>query len=144
VVPLILNALLYVIMPLWLLSGFTDYVLHRRTQIEHTAGTRESLLHLLQLSEIGLPILLGLMLEINSLLLIIMMLALMVHEATALYDVHYALLRRYVGVLEQHVHSFMEIVPYAEEWWRCVKVERIQLGRHPTSRRLRDLPTSQR
>jgi hypothetical protein len=154
----------------------------------------------LQLSEIGLPILLALMLEINSLLLIIMMLALMVHEATALYDVYYALLRRYVGVLEQHVHSFMEmlpfvallfvtilnwdqflalfglgsepprfelkvktdpipagyllallssillfiIVPYAEEWWRCVKAGRIQLGRRPTSRGLRDLPTSQR
>ena len=58
---LLLDALLYVIVPLWLLAGFTDYVLHKRTRIEHTAGTRESLLHLLQLGEIGLPVLLGLL-----------------------------------------------------------------------------------
>ena len=50
---LLLDAFLYVIVPLWLLAGFTDYVLHKRTHIEHTAGTRESLLHLLQLGEIG-------------------------------------------------------------------------------------------
>jgi len=26
-----LDALLYVILPLWLVAGFTDYVLHKRT-----------------------------------------------------------------------------------------------------------------
>jgi hypothetical protein len=110
--PLLLDALLYVILPLWLLAGFTDYVLHKRTQIERTAGTRESLLHLLQLSEIGLPVLLGLLFEINSVVLAFMLLAFTVHEATALYDVSYALHRRDVGVLEQHVHSFMEVLPF--------------------------------
>jgi len=87
-------------------------VLHTRTHIEHTAGTRESLLHLLQLGEIGLPVLLGLLFEINSGILIVMLLAFIVHEATALYDVSYALPRRQVGVLEQHVHSFMEVLPF--------------------------------
>jgi hypothetical protein len=111
-VHLLLDALLYVIVPLWLVAGFTDYVLHKRTQIEHTAGTRESLLHLLQLSEIGLPVLLGLLLEINSVILVVMLLAFIVHEVTALYDVSYALPRRHVGVLEQHVHSFMEVLPF--------------------------------
>ena len=111
-VHLLLDALLYVILPLWLVAGFTDYVLHKRTQIEYTAGTRESLLHLLQLSEIGLPVLLGLLFEINSVILVVMVLAFIVHEATALYDVSYALPRRHVGVLEQHVHSFMEVLPF--------------------------------
>jgi len=110
--PLLLDALLYVVLPLWLLAGFTDYVLHKRTQIEHTAGMGESLLHLLQLSEIGLPVLLGLLFEINSVILLVMLVAFMVHEATALYDVSYALHRRRVGVLEQHVHSFMEVLPF--------------------------------
>jgi len=109
---LLLDALLYVIVPLWLLAGFTDYVLHKRTRIEHTAGTRESLLHLLQLGEIGLPVLLGLLFEINSGILVVMLLAFIVHEGTALYDVSYALARRHVGVLEQHVHSFMEVLPF--------------------------------
>ncbi len=109
---LLLAVLLYVILPLWLLAGFADYVLHKRTQIEHTGGTRESLLHLLQLSEIGLPVLLALLFEINSGVLVVMLLAFVVHEATALYDVSYALHRRYVGVLEQHVHSFMEVLPF--------------------------------
>ena len=109
---LLRDALLYFILPLWLVAGFTDYVLHRLTQIEQTAGIKESLLHVLQLSEVGVPVLLGLLFDINSLIILIMLLALMAHEATALYDVSYALPRRYVGVLEQHVHSFMEVLPF--------------------------------
>ena len=37
--------------------------------------------------------------------------ALLIHEATALWDVHIAIHRRYVGVFEQHVHSFLELLP---------------------------------
>ena len=33
------------------------------------------------------------------------------HEATALWDVNYAIERRYVSPFEQHVHSFLEMVP---------------------------------
>jgi len=103
--------LMYFILPLWIAAGISDYLLHRRTQIEYTSGTKESVLHLLQLSEAGLPVLLGLLLEINSLVILMMLVGLLAHEATAMWDVKYAITRRYVGPLEQHVHSFLELLP---------------------------------
>ena len=103
--------LLFFILPLWMLAGLTDYVLHRRTRIEETAGTKESVLHALQLGEAGLPVLLALLLEINALLILFMLIGFLLHEITALSDVSYASRRRYVSPLEQHVHSFMEVLP---------------------------------
>jgi hypothetical protein len=103
--------LLFFILPLWIAAGMTDYVLHRRTHIENTSGTKESLLHALQLGEAGIPVLMGLLLDINALVLLMMLAALLAHEATALWDVHVAIHRRYVGVFEQHVHSFLELLP---------------------------------
>ena len=41
----------------------------------------------------------------------IMLIALVTHEITALWDVTYANTRRYIGPLEQHVHSFLELLP---------------------------------
>ncbi len=108
---LIRQYLLFFILPLWIAAGLTDYVLHRRTHIEDTSGTKESLLHALQLGEAGIPVLMGLLLDINALVLLMMLVALLVHEATALWDVHIAIHRRYVGVFEQHVHSFLELLP---------------------------------
>src|SRR4051794_20746916 len=73
--------LLYFILPLWIAAGLSDYLLHRRTQIAHTSGTKESLLHLLQLTEAGLPVLMGLLLEINALVLLLMLFGLAAHQA---------------------------------------------------------------
>jgi hypothetical protein len=103
--------LLYFILPLWLLAGLADYLLHKRTHIEDTSGTKESVLHALQLGEAGIPVVMGLLFEINSLIIAIMLVALLAHEATALWDVTYAHTRRYIGPLEQHVHSFLEVLP---------------------------------
>src|SRR3954454_10899534 len=108
---LIRQYLLFFILPLWIVAGLTDYVLHRRTHIEDTSGTKESLLHALQLGEAGIPVLMGLLLDINALVLLMMLVALLAHEATALWDVHVAIDRRYIGVVEQHVHSFLELLP---------------------------------
>ena len=103
--------LLYFILPLWLLAGLSDYVLHKRTHIEDNSGTKESVLHALQLGEAGIPVILGLLFDINALIIAIMLVALVVHEATALWDVTYAHTRRYISPLEQHVHSFLEVLP---------------------------------
>src|SRR6476659_6651781 len=108
---LVQQFLLYFILPLWLLAGFTDYFLHKRTQIERTSGTKESVLHALQLGEAGIPVVLGLLYDINAMIIGIMLIALVTHEITALWDVTYANTRRYIGPLEQHVHSFLEILP---------------------------------
>lgn len=110
---LVRHYLLYFILPLWILAGLTDYFLHKRTRIEMTSGTKESILHILilQLGEAGVPVVFGLLFDINALIIAVMLGALVVHEATALWDVTYAHTRRYIGPLEQHVHSFLELLP---------------------------------
>lgn len=104
--------LLYFIIPLWLVAGLADYLLHRQTKIEATSGIKESLLHAVQLGETGIAIVAGLLFEINALILLVMLVALVVHDATALWDTKYALHHRYVGAIEQHVHSFLELLPF--------------------------------
>ncbi|HEY6021216.1 MAG TPA: response regulator transcription factor [Candidatus Paceibacterota bacterium] len=108
---LIRNYLLFFILPLWIMAGLVDYWLHRWTRIEATSGTKESLLHALQLGEAGIATVAGLFFDINSLILLIMTVAFIAHEASALWDSSYAIGRRYVGALEQHVHSFLELLP---------------------------------
>lgn len=105
--------LMYGVAPLWLGAGFADWLLHRASRIEATSGTPESLLHLLQLAEMGVAVLAVLFLEVNAAVLLLMAISLVLHEAAALWDVHYAVGRRAVGVLEQHVHSFLELLPLA-------------------------------
>ncbi|MEA2876718.1 MAG: hypothetical protein QOF14_1914 [Hyphomicrobiales bacterium] len=103
--------LLYFIMPVWFLAGLADWFCHRATDIQHTTGAKESLLHLLMFGEIAIPLLACLFLEINSAIFLLMILAFLAHEATALWDVSYAAPRRYVSPIEQHVHSFLEMIP---------------------------------
>lgn len=103
--------LLYFIVPLWLSAGLADWTRHRATHIETTTGAKETLIHLLMLAEMGVPILAGLFLEINAPVLALMIGAFLVHEATALWDVSYAVTRRKVTPLEQHIHSFLEMLP---------------------------------
>lgn len=103
--------LLFVIMPLWFAAGFADYLCHRATGIAHTSGFKESLLHLLMFAEMAVPLLACLFLEINALVFAVMIAAFLLHEATALWDVSYAIDRRYVSPIEQHVHSFLEMIP---------------------------------
>jgi hypothetical protein len=103
--------LLYFIMPVWFVAGLADYLCHRATDIEHNAGPKESLLHLLMFGEFAVPILMCLFFEINALVFAVMIVAFLAHEVTALWDVSYAIERRYVSPLEQHVHSFLEMIP---------------------------------
>jgi hypothetical protein len=104
--------LMYFVLPLWLLAGFADYLCHRATNIETTTGAKESLLHLLQFAEMAVPILAAMFLEINAGIILLMIICLVLHEATAFWDVSYAVTRRNVTPFEQHVHSFLEMLPF--------------------------------
>jgi hypothetical protein len=103
--------LMYLILPVWLLAGFADWLCHRASHIETTTGAKESLIHLLMFAEVGAPLLAGLFLNINALVIAAMIAAFFVHEATALWDVSYATTARTVTPIEQHVHSFLEMIP---------------------------------
>ncbi|HEY1260940.1 MAG TPA: hypothetical protein VGF34_16945 [Stellaceae bacterium] len=101
----------YFLVPLWLAAGIADWTRHRATHIETTTGAKETLIHLLMLAEMGVPVLAGLLLEINAPVLALMYAAFFVHEGTALWDVEYAVTRREVTPVEQHIHSFLEMLP---------------------------------
>jgi hypothetical protein len=106
------NYMLYFLLPLWIVPGVADYLCHRRTKIETTTGVHESVIHLIMMTEVGIPVVLGLLLEINALVILLMIFAFFIHEATAFWDVSYAVTRRNVAPVEQHVHSFLEVLPF--------------------------------
>jgi hypothetical protein len=108
---LLSSSILYFFIPVWLLAGFGDWVFHRITHISETSGVKESLLHLLMIAEIGLPMLAGLFMEINALVIGIMILGFFVHEATVLWDLRYAVDKRFILPGEQITHSFQELIP---------------------------------
>jgi hypothetical protein len=103
--------LMYFVLPLWLAAGFADYLCHRATHIEKTSGWKESVLHLAQFAEMGVPVLAALFLEITSGVILLMMVFLVLHEATTIWDVRYASALREISPTEQHVHSVLEMLP---------------------------------
>ncbi|MDA9399044.1 diguanylate cyclase [Bradyrhizobium sp. CCBAU 45389] len=103
--------LMYFVLPVWLAAGFADYLCHRAAHIEETSGWRESILHLLQFGEMAIPVLAALFLEITSGVILMMMVFLALHQATAMWDVRYAAARREVAPIEQHIHSALEMLP---------------------------------
>src|SRR3954452_19373864 len=83
-------------------------------RINATGVTKESLIHALMMTEVGIPIALTLRYEINPLLLSVQLGGAAVHEATALWDVRTAVRsEREVKPVEQHIHSFLESLPFA-------------------------------
>lgn len=105
--------LMYVVAPGWLIPGLLDYRMHRRTGIEHAGGLRESVIHSLMMTEVGVPVWLALTLEINPGLLALMGAVAVAHDATALWDVRTAVdAGREVTPAEQHLHSFLESLPF--------------------------------
>jgi hypothetical protein len=103
--------LMYFVLPLWLAAGFADYLCHRAANIATTSGAKESILHLMQFVEMGIAVLSAMFFEINALILLVMIVCFLLHEATALWDVTYAAATREVTPIEQHVHSFLEMMP---------------------------------
>jgi hypothetical protein len=105
-------SILYFFIPLWLLAGFGDWMFHRITNISETSGIKESLLHLMMLAEMGLPLLAGLFLEINALIISLMILSFFVHEATVWCDLRYTADKRPILPGEQMIHSYQELMPF--------------------------------
>ncbi len=103
---------LYVMLPLWFVPGALDWYFHRKTKIEHTSGTFESVTHAMMMSIVGVPFLGALLLEVNALVLSAMAAACVAHEAVAYWDVNYAKDLRPVSTSEQQTHSFLEVLPF--------------------------------
>ncbi|MGW7488237.1 diguanylate cyclase [Streptomyces sp. NPDC054786] len=111
--------LMYGVLPLWCVPAVADWIMHRRTHIEDTTGTRESALHALMMTEAGIPVAMGLLAKVNPLVLSVMGGAAVAHGATALWDVSLATDEREVRPVEQHIHSFLEVLPLAAMAFTC-------------------------
>jgi hypothetical protein len=103
---------MYVVMPVWSVAGFLDWLWHRQTKIETTSGTKESVMHLIMMAEAGAPILTGLFLEMNAGAFALMGAGWLLHELTVAWDVKYTLSRRKIFTREQHTHSYMQTIPF--------------------------------
>lgn len=61
--------------------------------------------------EVDIPLLAAMFLDVNALVIAIMIVTFFIHEATAMWDVRYATSARTVTPIEQHLHSFLEMIP---------------------------------
>jgi hypothetical protein len=104
--------LFYFLIPFWFVPGVADWYWHRKTKIEDTSGTHESLTHALMMAVVGVPITAALLFEINALVIATLIAAYFVHEGITYWDVRYANGRREVPTIEQHTHSFLEMLPF--------------------------------
>jgi len=109
--PSLLVTLLCCTLPLWLLAGLGDWLCHRRSRIEHTAGPREPALHILLYLLVAVPVILALFLSSNAMLLAFMAACVAAHMAVSFWDTSYAQPRRYISPLEQHIHSYQDLLP---------------------------------
>jgi hypothetical protein len=107
------DILVYVVLPLWVLAGFADYLCHRAAGIEHANGVKESTIHWLMLGEVGVPLLMAVFLKINAFIMLVMFVALIAHEITGYIDLQIATQTRRVSVIEQQIHSLLEVLPFA-------------------------------
>jgi hypothetical protein len=103
--------LLYFFMPLWFVPGLADWYWHRKTKIQDTSGTFESVTHAVMMSAVGIPVSAALFFDINALVLVTMMAGVVVHEGVSYWDVRYSRRLRDVPAIEQHTHSFLEMLP---------------------------------
>lgn len=105
------RVLLYGVLPLWIVPGFLDYLFHRKSKIESTSGTHESMIHAMQMTSAGVPTLMALLCEVNAPVVAAMVGGTLLHEALTLWDIAYAEPLRRPTPNEQHTHSFLEVMP---------------------------------
>jgi hypothetical protein len=106
------NYLLFFLLPAWVAVGALDWWVHRRAGIERF-GVYEPVLHLVLMSLAGLPILLGLFLEINAIVLLAIFICFLVHETVGYIDIRWASGTRGITPFEQRLHDYLAAIPFA-------------------------------
>lgn len=103
--------ILWLLLPAWILAGFLDWLCHRRSQIAVHCGPWESLMHLLLLAQAGAALILGMLFEINEVVLALLLLCFVLHEITGYADIRFAHARRDISPAEQRIHDYMTAMP---------------------------------
>jgi hypothetical protein len=108
---LLLNLLLWVLYPTWLLAGAVDYLCHRRTAIGRTSGATESWFHVAQFACLALVFAGAVFLQVSAMVFALLIAGVVIHSVLAFADVAYTDGKRYISPLEQHAHSYMDVIP---------------------------------
>jgi len=108
---LLINLILYGLLPLWGISGLADWFCHRASRIEHTSGLKESLIHSLMGIQMGIPIIFCLLFYVNVGILLICIAAWLAHEFVAHWDVSYTSPIRKITIWEMHAHNYLATLP---------------------------------
>jgi hypothetical protein len=104
----------YALFLVWVVAGFVDFACHRRSDLPHTSGLAESMAHLFQLAVIGVAVVLVLALEATRPLVLAVLALVLLHAVAGYVDTRIAFRRgRVITPLEQHVHSVLDIAPWA-------------------------------
>lgn len=101
----------WVLYPLWLIGGAVDYVCHRRSDIQHTSGIRESWLHVAQFATMAMFFASAVLLQVTLPVIIMLVALVLTHTVLSFIDVSYTLGRRYISTAEQHAHGLLNVVP---------------------------------
>ncbi|MCK8047393.1 diguanylate cyclase [Shewanella sp. 1CM18E] len=108
---LLINFLLFMLLPIWGIAGLADWFCHRATKIEHTSGVKETLMHSVMGIQIAIPLVLCLLYTVNVLILIICLFTWVLHEVVAHADVRYAAPKREISIWEMHAHNYLGTLP---------------------------------
>jgi hypothetical protein len=108
---MLLDFVIWVLYPTWLLAGAGDYFAHRQTEIARTSGATESWMHLAQLACIAAAFCSAVLFEISLVIWTWMLVAVLLHSYLAYIDVSYTEGRRFISPFEQHVHGYLDVIP---------------------------------
>jgi len=108
---LVLYLILYMMLPIWSIAAFIDWMCHRATKIEETSGLRESMIHFIMGVQIGAPILLCMFFEVNISIMLLCLFVLVTHEIVAHQDIVWASSRRHISHWETHAHTYLASLP---------------------------------
>lgn len=105
--------LMYVLLPSWAVPALADYRYHKRARIEDTTGLAEARLHTAMMIETGVPVVAALTLRMTRTVFGGMLACAVAHALTSARDVRMAYASpREVCPGEQHVHAFLEVLPW--------------------------------
>lgn len=107
----LVDVLYGVLLVLWLGAGFADWLCHRVSRIELTSGVAESRWHLVMHGQLVAALLVAAAFQPGIGVLLLCASLTTLHLVTSYVDTRTADPRRGVRPIEQHVHSFLDIVP---------------------------------
>lgn len=105
------DVLVWVILPIWVLSGFADYLCHRAERMERSTGARESLFHWAMLGEAAAALAAVTWLRVDAAVFAFAIACLVAHEITSHFDARYARATREISVTELQIHALLEVIP---------------------------------